>query len=230
MYGRHTLLRSLAVLLPCLDGERLLELPGDISALVQRAYGDEPVGPPAWAQDLAEARLLHDRLQAQKARAADVFRLREAGRAGRSLMGWVAGGAGDADDTRAGRAQVRDSPESVEVIVVEVLADGSLATVGWAGEGRGGLPLPTGSVPDPRASKAAAACGLRLPARFARPYVIDRVIAELEQFCFENWQVKENPWLAGQLILPIRPGCPTPLAGFELTYTRENGLEVSRAE
>ncbi|MCP2314032.1 CRISPR-associated helicase Cas3' [Kitasatospora paracochleata] len=230
VYGRHTLLRSLAVLLPCLDGERLLELPGDISALVQRAYGDEPVGPPAWAQDLAEARLLHDRLQAQKARAADVFRLREAGRAGRSLMGWVAGGAGDADDTRAGRAQVRDSPESVEVIVVEVLADGSLATVGWAGEGRGGLPLPTGSVPDPRASKAAAACGLRLPARFARPYVIDRVIAELEQFCFENWQVKENPWLAGQLILPIRPGCPTPLAGFELTYTRENGLEVSRAE
>ena len=230
VYGRHTLLRSLAVLLPYLEEGLPLVLPQDISVLVQRVYGAGPVGPAGWGAVMEEARLVHERVQAEKARTADVFRIREAGKAGRSLMGWVAGGAGDADDTRAGRAQVRDSPESLEVIVVEALADGSLATVGWAGEGRGGLPLPTGSVPAPRAAKAAAACGLRLPAHFARPHVIDRVIAELEQFYFESWQVKHNPWLAGQLILPIEPNCPTLLAGFRLKYTRENGLEVSRAE
>nr|WP_217712152.1 CRISPR-associated helicase Cas3' [Kitasatospora sp. NA04385] len=230
VYGRHALLRALAVLHPYLEEGRSLSLPGDISALVQAAYGDGPVGPVQWASVLEEARLVHEQLQVKKARAADVFRIREVGKDGRSLMGWLAGGTGDADDTRAGLAQVRDSPESIEVVVVEELEDGSLATVSWAGEGRGGLPLPTGSVPSPKAAKAAAACGLRLLARLAKPYIIDRVIAELERFYFESWQVKENPWLAGQLILPIRPGCPTLLAGFRLMYTRENGLEVSSAD
>ncbi|MFI1522844.1 CRISPR-associated helicase Cas3' [Kitasatospora cineracea] len=230
VYGRHALLRSLAVLHPHLEEGRSLSLPDDISTLVQAAYGDGPVGPAQWAPALEEARVVHERLRVEKARAADVFRIREAGKDGRSLMGWLAGGTGDADDTRAGRAQVRDSPESLEVVVVEELEDGSLATVSWASEGRGGLPLPTGSVPSPKAARAAAACGLRLPPRLAKPYVIDRVIAELERFYFESWQVKENPWLAGQLILPIKPGCPTLLAGFRLMYTRENGLEVSSAD
>ncbi|WP_318552193.1 hypothetical protein [Kitasatospora fiedleri] len=230
VYGRHALLRSLAVLHPHLEGGRSLSLPDDISALVQAAYGDGPVGPAQWAPVLEEARLVHEQLQVKKAKAADVFRIREVGKEGRSLMGWLAGGTGDADDTRAGRAQVRDSPESIEVVVVEELEDGSLATVSWAGQGRGGLPLPTGSVPSPKAAKAAAACELRLPAHLAKPYVIDRVVAELEQFYFESWQVKENPWLAGQLLLPIRPGRPTLLAGFRLMYTRENGLEVSSAD
>ncbi|MEV0537899.1 CRISPR-associated helicase Cas3' [Kitasatospora sp. NPDC050463] len=229
VYGRHALLRSLAALLPYLDEGRPLVLPQDISALVQEVYGEGPVGPALWAEELEEARRVHERVRAEKERTADVFRIREAGKAGRSLMGWLAGGAGDADDTRAGRAQVRDSAESLEVIVVEALADGSLATVSWAGEGRGGLPLPTGAVPSPKAAKAAAACALRLPARFTQPHVFDRVIAELELFYFESWQVKDNPWLAGQLILPITPDCPTLLAGFRLEYTRENGLEVSRA-
>ncbi|MFD8480492.1 CRISPR-associated helicase Cas3' [Kitasatospora sp. NPDC059673] len=230
VYGRHALLRSLAVLLPFLDGGRPVDLPGDISVLVQQVYGGGQLGPADWAPALEEARLVHEKLQAEKTARAEQFCIGEAGKDGRPLIGWLAGSVGDADDTRAGRAQVRDSEESVEVLVVEELEDGSLATVHWAGEGRGGLPLPTGAVPSPRAAKAAAACGLRLPARLAKPYIVDRVIAELEQFCVESWQSKESPWLAGQLILPIRPGCHISLAGFRLMYTRENGLEVSSAD
>ncbi|MFE2347967.1 hypothetical protein [Kitasatospora cineracea] len=230
IYGRHMLLRSLAVLLPFLDGKRLVDLPGDISALVQDAYGRSQVGPGHWAQALEEARKVHEALQAQKAWKAERFCVAEAGRDGRPLTGWLAGSAGDADDSRAGRAQVRDSEESVEVLVVEELEDGSLATVHWAGEGRGGLALPTDEVPLPEAAKAVAACGLRLPVVMAKPRVVDRVVAELGRFSFEKWQTKESPWLAGQLVFPIRPNCQTPLAGFLLMYTRENGLEVSSAD
>ncbi|MEU2718917.1 hypothetical protein [Streptomyces sp. NPDC007205] len=145
-------------------------------------------------------------------------------------MGWLSGNAGDADDTRAGRAQVRDAPESVEVIIVERLDDGSLATVSWAGEGRGGLPLPTDSVPVRKAAQAAAACMLRLPARMAKPYVIDRVIADLEEFFVPSWQAKGSIWLSGELILPVRPGCQTRVAGFRLSYSPDDGLEVFRDE
>ncbi|WP_455431059.1 CRISPR-associated helicase Cas3' [Streptomyces anandii] len=229
VYGRYALLRSLAVLdLPPEGGHRVVQLPQDISPLVQHAYGGEPVGPAAWAEAMGEARREYDEVKAAKAKAADTFRIAAAARAGRSLVGWLAGNAGDADDTRAGRAQVRDAPESVEVIVVEQLDDGSLATVSWAREGRGGLPLPTDAVPAPAAAKAAAACTLRLPARMAKPYVIDRVIADLEQFCVPYWQAKESLWLSGELILPVRPGCQTRVAGFRLSYSPDDGLEVTR--
>ncbi|MFF4652601.1 CRISPR-associated helicase Cas3' [Streptomyces sp. NPDC001380] len=229
VYGRHALLRSLAVLAPHLEqGGAPVRLPQEISPLVQQAYGPDPVGPAAWAEAMAEARREHEQVRAEKAKAADTFRIAAAARAGRPLLDWLAGGAGDADDTRAGRAQVRDSPESLEVLVVERLADGSLATVSWAGGGRGGLPLPQDAVPAPRAAQAAAACSLRLPVQMARPYVIDQVIAELERFCVPAWQAKDSFWLAGELVLPIEAGCQTRLAGFRLHYSFDDGLEVSR--
>ncbi|MFI1176673.1 CRISPR-associated helicase Cas3' [Streptomyces melanogenes] len=229
VYGRHALLRALAVLVPYLGGEDArVRLPQDISPLVQQAYGERPVGPPQWAGAMDEARQEHERRQMEKERRADTFRLGRWAKAGRPLTGWVAGGAGDADDTRAGRAQVRDSQESLEVIVVERHPDGSLTTVDWIGDGRGGLPLPQDAVPPARAAKAAAACGLRLPLQLAQPKVIDQVIAELEEFCVPAWQSKESVWLAGELILPVQADCQTRLAGFVLSYSPIDGLEVRR--
>ncbi|MFG2143651.1 CRISPR-associated helicase Cas3' [Streptomyces sp. NPDC048696] len=229
VYGRHALLRALAVLAPHLGGEDTpVRLPQDISPLVQQAYGERPVGLPQWAGAMDEARQEHERKQTEKKRLADTFRLGTRAKAGRPLTGWVAGGAGDADDTRAGRAQVRDSQESLEVIVVQRHPDGSLTTVDWIGDGRGGLPLPQDAVPPARAAKAAAACGLRLPLQLAQLKVIDQVIAELEEFCVRAWQSKDSVWLAGELILPVQADCQTRLAGFVLSYSPIDGLEVRR--
>lgn len=231
VYGRHALLRSLAVLQPHLDGADMpVRLPEDISPLVQEAYGDTAVGPREWASAMDEARREHERKQADKERRADTFRLGPEAKTGRPLTGWVAAGAGDADDTRAGRAQVRDSQESLEVIVVQRHADGRLTTVEWIGDGRGGLPLPEDAVPSAPAAKAAAACGLRLPLQLAHPGVIGRVIAELEEFCVPAWQSKESHWLAGELILPVQRDCQTRLAGFALRYSLADGLEVLNDE
>ncbi|MFC1420860.1 CRISPR-associated endonuclease Cas3'' [Streptacidiphilus sp. N8-3] len=234
VYGRHSLLRSLAVLLPHLGihpsgtTAKPLRLPEDISPLVQQAYGSGDVGPSAWAGAMDEARDAQQRIRADKERRAATFRIGEVAVAGRSLVGWLAGGTGDADDTRAGRAQVRDSQESLEVIVVQRQADGTLTTVDWIGQGRAGLPLPEDAVPTSAAAKAAAACGLRLPLQLSHPGVIDQVIAELEQFCVPAWQSKESHWLAGELILPVQPDCQTHLAGFVLSYHHTQGLEVRR--
>ncbi|MEN8655475.1 CRISPR-associated helicase Cas3' [Streptomyces sp. 21So2-11] len=239
VYGRYPLLRSLAALAPYLPGTvcaagapakqaPAVRLPQDISPLVQQAYGDADESPQGWAQEWDEAREAHHRALADKEMRANTFRLAAAGKAGRSLIGWLGGGAGDADDTRAGRAQVRDSQESLEVIVVQRLADGTLTTVDWVGGGRGGLPLPQDAVPAPRAAKAAAACGLRLPLQLSQPRIIDQVIAELEAFCVPAWQSNESPWLAGELILPVQADCQTQLAGYAIQYSYEEGLEVRR--
>ncbi|MEU9271939.1 CRISPR-associated helicase Cas3' [Streptomyces sp. NPDC048251] len=235
VYGAYTLLRSAAVLLPHLDGgsRRPVRLPADISPLVQGAYAETPIGPQRWALALEEAKARFERHRAEQAERASVFRLGEVGRAGRPLFGWVAAGGGDADDTRAGRAQVRDSRESLEVVVVQRHADGTLTTLPWLqadrqGRRRGGLELPQDQVPTPFAAHAAASCGLRLPLQFSYADTLDQAIAELEQLYVPAWQGKDSPWLADQLILALDEDWQTLLAGYALHYSQSDGLEVIR--
>ncbi|WP_119730089.1 CRISPR-associated helicase Cas3' [Thermomonospora amylolytica] len=234
IYRSHALLRSAAVLEPYFSGTaetgQVVRLPEDISPLVQKAYGNGPTGPSQWQPAMDQARRdqdLHRETQREKAKA---FLLNKAAQGGRPLIGWVDAGVGDADDTRAGRAQVRDSQESLEVLVVQRLADGTVRTVPWLTENRGGLELPTEAVPEPRLARIVAACGLRLPFQFSLPEVIDQAIEELEAECIPAWQSKECHWLAGELILFLDEKCRTRLAGYDLHYTPTDGLEVTRAE
>ncbi|MGW2339477.1 CRISPR-associated helicase Cas3' [Streptomyces sp. NPDC001661] len=234
VYGGYALLRSAAALLPHLGRQaRPVELPADISPLVQAAYDEPGTCPQTWAQEVATAQAQHDAHRAAQLEGAAAFRLGKVARPGRPLFGWVAAGVGDADDTRRGRAQVRDSRESLEVIVVRRRADGAIATVPWLAPDRDGhqlasLALPIDQVPTPRAARAAASCGLRLPIQFSDPRTMDRAIAELEELCVPAWQVKESHWLAGQLILALDEDNRAQLAGHVLRYSPMDGLEVTR--
>jgi CRISPR-associated helicase Cas3 len=234
IYGLHALLRSAAVLEPYLSGTAaagdIVGLPEDISPLVQRAYGPDPQGPPEWQPAMDAAREQHAEGQNRQRDKADAFQLNEVGRPGRSLVGWVEAGVGDADDTRKGRAQVRDTRESLEVLVLQRRADGSVVTVPWLTKGRGGRELPTETVPESRDARIVAACGLRLPFVFSIPAVLDRAIEELETECIPAWQSKECHWLAGELILFLDENCQTRLAGYDLRYSQADGLEVARVE
>ncbi|KAB8169845.1 type I-E CRISPR-associated protein Cse1/CasA [Streptomyces sp. 3MP-14] len=225
VYQLYPLLRSLAALTPHLDGEPI-RLPDDISPLVQAAYADSFEIPAGWEESVRSARERHDRLLSQKRERAEAFLLGPVRRAGRPVFGWLDAGVGDADDTPRGRAQVRDSEESLEVLVVQRRGDGRLTTVPWLDPGRGGLELPRDFPPDRRAAEAVAASALTLPWQFTQPWVIDRTIEELERFVVPAWQVKECPWLAGELILVLDEDCQTRLAGFLLRYSERDGLRV----
>ncbi|WP_380281101.1 type I-E CRISPR-associated protein Cse1/CasA [Kitasatospora purpeofusca] len=229
VYGAHHLLRSAAALWPHLTTHAPLTLPDDINALVQRAYGDAPLGPPSWSEAMAEAAEAQRLADAQQAARAEVFRLDEVRRPGRSLVGWLDAGVGDVDDHRPGQAQVRDGDESLEVMVAMRCADGTLTTLPWLDRGRGGLPLPTETVPTWKAAQALAASGLRLPYHFSKPWVIDRAIRELEQLFIPAWQVKECPQLDGELVLLLDEDGRAELAGFELEYNPSDGLAVHPA-
>ncbi|MFF4888032.1 CRISPR-associated helicase Cas3' [Streptomyces nigra] len=235
VYGRYALLRSAAVLLPHLDGgpQRPVQLPGDISPLVQSAYGKGPVGPEDWQEAMKEAADQFEQHRSDQSERAAVFRLGDVGKPGRPLFGWVAAGVGDTDDTPTGRAQVRDSQDSLEVVVVQRRGDGSLATLPWLRPDRrkrqrAGVELPQDATPTPFAARTAASCGLRLPLQFSGE-TLDRAIEELEQLYLPTWQGKDSPWLSDQLILALDEDCQTRLAGFSLRYSPSDGLEVTRA-
>ncbi|WP_438828786.1 type I-E CRISPR-associated protein Cse1/CasA [Streptomyces klenkii] len=227
VYGKHTLIRSLAVLRPHWSG-RPVVLPEDISPLVQVAYGDEDIDVPGdWTGPMAAARAEHESAVAKQRRAAQTFLIDTTRKPGRSLVGWMDAGVGDTDDTRAGRAQVRDSDETLEVLVIQRRSDGTYATLPWLEDGLGGLEVPVDAVPPVRTARAVAGSALRLPYHFSKQWVIDRTIDELERFCPDAWQVKENPLLAEQLILVLDEDCQTRLAGYELHYSEADGLEVT---
>ncbi|WP_234351356.1 type I-E CRISPR-associated protein Cse1/CasA [Streptomyces sp. XY413] len=229
VYGRHALLRSLAVLEPYWNA-RPVVLPDDISPLVQTAYAERLAAPrDEWADAMAAALEEHEIVVARQRRAAQVFRIAEVRKPGRSLVGWIDAGVGDADDTRAGRAQVRDSDESLEVLVIQRRKDGTYATLPWLDGGRGGLDVPVDAVPPPRTARAIAASALRLPYHFSKPWVIDRAIDELERIGPQAWQTPECHWLAGELVLVLDEDCQTQLAGFEVRYSEADGLEINPA-
>ncbi|KOV34813.1 CRISPR-associated protein Cse1 [Streptomyces sp. XY431] len=229
VYGRHHLLRSAAVLWPHLAKGVPLALPDDINALVQRAYGSEPLGPSAWSGVMAEAAEEQRLADAAQTARAEVYRLDEVRRPGRSLVGWLDAGVGDVDDHRSGQAQVRDGEESLEVMVAMRHPDGSLTTLPWLDRGRGGLPLPIETVPVWNAAQALAASSLRLPYHFSKPWVIDKAIKQLEQLYVPAWQVKECPQLDGELVLLLDEHGRAELAGFELEYSPIDGLSVHPA-
>ncbi|MGK5551767.1 CRISPR-associated helicase Cas3' [Actinomadura kijaniata] len=234
VYRRWAPLRAAMVLDAHLNGARstggTIRLPEDIDPLVQRAYATETPTPADWRDALDQAwsdERTHRNKQRDKA---ETFRLDTSGRPGRSLLGWIDAGVGDADDTRAGRAQVRDSRESLEVLVVQRTADGTLRTLPHLSGGRGGLELPTDSAPAPHLARVVAASGLRLPFVYSIPNVLDQAIAELEELFIPAWQTSESHWLAEELILALDEKCQTQLAGYALSYSDSDGLAVTRAE
>src|SRR5690606_32582741 len=79
VYGLYPLLRAAAVLEPYLSGTaptgNVVRLPHDISPLVQRAYGPEPVGPEQWQDALARAREAHELQRSKQHQKAQDFQI-----------------------------------------------------------------------------------------------------------------------------------------------------------
>ncbi|XNL31583.1 CRISPR-associated helicase Cas3' [Longispora sp. K20-0274] len=229
VYGQWALLRSAAVLWPHVEEGKPVRLPADIPRLVQAAYGDGIVGPPAWNAAIERAREVADDKHDRQRQAADVFRIGQVAPAGEPLLNWLHGSIGDADkgsDDAKGRGHVRaDSTESLEVILL-IRRDGQLYTPDWL-QRDAGREVPTHCEPDWRLAKAVARCTLPLPQTMTHGGSIDRVITELEH---RNNLVAWRPssWLGGELVLDMDDDLSAHIAGFDLRYHPQDGLTVAK--
>lgn len=228
VYGSAKLLRAAAVLRPHLDGAALA-LPGDIRRLVEEGY-DPGLAPPAGWEDVWSAAVQRDdEKRARQLAESRTFRIDVPDAL--SLVDWLRNHAGEADSegSASGRAQVRDSEDSIEVIVVRREPDGRLTTLD-AGGGKPVRDLPWRiDAASAALARELAASTLRLPAWLCRGARGDRVVSALEASVdVSGWQ--DSPWLRGQLVLPLDAGTHLDVADVRLDYDEELGLRVTKHE
>lgn len=229
VYGTSPLLRSLAVLTGALDG-RPVELPTDIPELVTRAYDPDLQSPVGWEQVWQVAEQESAVREAGQRSRADTFRLPEPGNV-ESLVGLLSARVDDSDEASAGRAQVRDSEDGLEVIVVQRGADGEVRMLPGPEQGSGRAVGIVSLAPPPEAiALEIAASTVRLPSFMTRGAAMDRVIRILEGGGrdFTGWQ--QSQWLQGQLVLCLDDELTAQVAGWRLSYNEELGLLTDRIE
>ena len=216
VYGQWLLWRTREAL------PRSIRLPEEISPLVQRVYGWEREAP-GGAQG-EEMRCVYEQTQEKKKARAEAYlvpqpethRLAQLN----TLDDWMQNEGACSDP--AARAAVRDGDPSVEVLVMQRRADGSIHFLPWQ---EGGSAVAVDSPPPPETALKIARQKLRLPAVFGKAGKVDGVIRELEadnRSRLAAWQL--SPLLHGELILLLDENLTARLAGMELCYDRENGL------
>lgn len=243
VYAKASLLESLSVLGLLHEGaSSVQQLPQDIAKDVRAAYGTAAPAliPDSWRGEYDRAVAGRESESAAKKVRARNYLIQSVdcmNRNERSLVDWFQPQIDERDDDKGQRA-VRDTQETVDVMLL-VRRNGEIHLLPWVGDVRHGVAcgarIPVDSVPGSDVAKVAAQCSVRLPLALCRPDRIDDLIAELEDGCGEEamlWQ--ESPWLAGRLALFLsddgQGGLSARLHGWQLEYSRRNGLSCSRTE
>nr|WP_167464660.1 CRISPR-associated helicase Cas3' [Nocardia brasiliensis] len=220
VYGASRLLRAAAVLDEHFAG-KLVTLPGDVPTLVADAYAQKLAAPESWEEAIAQA---DERwaayIQDQVARARDYLLPSVVDRV--SLSGILDAPARDADGA-GGQAQVRDTDESVEAIVVQRAGSRIRMLPNIADFGAD--PIPTDRAPSAAMAKALAGCTIRLPNSLTNYGRISRVETELEQNRPRGWRY--SPWLRNELALVLDEQFQAKVAGRRLHYDPLLGLTVT---
>lgn len=215
IYKAYPLLRTKA-LLP----EHSLRLPEDIPRLVQDVYDLDvclPNEPPGYEQAQSEWLKLLEKQRSQ----AGAYLLKSPFLED-ILNDWLINTPLEA----AGEASVRDSAESLEVLVVVKNQDGLLSPLPWVDFPAGKRRLDPLLVPGEEAARYLARQSLRLPYALCHAGIIHRSIEELEASNqpIAAWQ--DSPWLKGQLFLLLDAELRVSLCGIDLLYDKNRGLLI----
>ena len=217
VYGQWLLWRTRKYL------PRSIRLPEDISPLVQQVYGWEQEDP-GGAQN-EKLRREYEQTQEKKKKRAEAYLVPQPEKHRHAQLNtlddWMQDEGARSDP--AARAAVRDGDPSVEVLVMQRRADGSIHFLPWQ---EGGSAVAADSPPPPETALKIARQKLRLPAVFGKVWKVDEVIRELEtdnRSRLAAWQL--SPLLHGELVLLLDENLTAHLAGMELCYDGENGLE-----
>jgi len=190
-------------------------LPNDISPFVQNVYDESYQINPEAEKNAKEKYEQHIAAKQNAARTNCVPLPRKSARfkSRNTLEGWL-DNTPQMNEIQA-EASVRDGSDSVEVILLRKKSAENILTDVWKGIRQ--------FVWDEPLSNADALAvyqqKIRLPAQFGQPWMIQKVVQELEKKT-KQWasQWLRNPYLTGELFLILEDEGSTELAGYQIRY------------
>ena len=227
IYGEYLLINT-QILLP----EQII-LPDDISKLVQSAYDGKGLKVPEELQDeYNRAKNEYEKKIAEAVGKAKAFQIGkpELGTFGLlpTIVDLLDTDISDKDPSgKRAEATVRDSADSVQVLIVQKKKDGTYCLPQWNPQ------IITHQLPEDftnnnRLAQSVAQNTVTLPPSMTTPWLIDKVIEAFERDCCENippqWQM--SPWLKDELFLILDEKFEAELYGFKLHYDGRYGLSV----
>lgn len=217
VYDQASLMESLAVSGLCrMNANVDLSLPQDIARLVRLAYAPAVTGeiPGGWrdsyrdACDERESAIQEKRQRAEAYLLPSALRLVKNEKTLTGLFGLAIEGGNDSKmNEDAGQRAVRDTQETVEVLLVRREGD-HVSLLPWVGDEEHGVErgqeIPTAFEPDWGLVSVLAQCAVRLPLSLCQPSKLDTLIKELEAGC-ERWVMawQDIPILSGRLVLAM---------------------------
>lgn len=218
VYGEARLLRSAAVL----RDRSVIAVPRDIPVLVERAYAEQIEVADDWRAALTAADDERRRVVGAQQHRAEQWRISGPAKK-QSLLDWLDVNVGDVDDP-AGFAKVRDTEESIEVLVTRRVGNAVFLLPQCGGD-----PVEIEYEPDTRVARKVLGSAVRLPrALCINGNVTERTIEELEKRMYPGWQ--ESRWLAGELVLELNAENMTELQDYLLRYDDIEGLVHEKVE
>lgn len=217
VYGRYQLYNTRMLL------EDVISIPDDIPRLVDAAYSESGLEPPASiADEYDNARGTQRRLTMDKDRRASAFQISEPTRM-RDLVGWLDNPIVDGDDGEKAIASVRDGDRSVEAILIQSVG-GRLRVLSWV-PGFGGSEIPIDRVPDPEMAFSISGCRAPLPRNVVSrgaEHVIDVLRRSNDADIPAIWS--ESEWLNGELFVILDDGLQADIDGRLIRYDEKMGM------
>jgi CRISPR-associated endonuclease/helicase Cas3 len=216
IYSARPLLRSAITLNKALPSG--ITLPEDIPTLVADAYS--PVIPGDETVDAYEAEWAE--LIREKAAKARGFLL---GLPGHSIIDWMQRSVGDAEDERnAGSRQVRDIQDTLEVVVLQRQADGTVRTLPHLradsrGHARASLVVTTDTTPALAVRRVIKQSSVRMPPALSHKSTLDALTAAAPK----SWLSDRSP-MRYLVPLTLDEHLTVKVDGKKLTYSPEEGL------
>lgn len=222
VYGKYFLMNTRALL------PSSITLPDDIPRLVQDAYRSEGVIMPLELQGEYEAaKNLQEQNMANKIARAQAFQICNPYKGMGDLVGWLDTSITDDPSGKRGEATVRDTSDSLEVLVVQRRGK-EYYMLPWLAKFKG-RKIPSDVQPEMELARAIVECSIKLPSELC--WKMDDTIRELEMIALQElraWQ--KSPWLKGELFLVLDEQLETELCGYRLQYDQHYGMLSKKIE
>lgn len=233
VYGEYLLLKTRALL------PSVIKMPEDIPQLVRQSYEkgyDEAII--NRLSKLASINSVQKRYKMakneyeknihDKETKAQDFQIKMPDNQVHDLVGWLQADIKDRNGKR-GEATVRDTQDSIEVLVIKQKTNGDLYTLPWLQKDGDKI---IRDVPNDKLAKVIAGCSVSLPVYFTQKWNIDNTITELEELILKyNLDILyESYWLAGELFIVLDENYEMKLLDKYIVYDEKYGLSIKEKE